>query len=137
MGRRRTFFGEGLVGHVAFGEPTCSILADAVEDALKDCSLEYTRGGTYICIEGPQFSTRAESELFRTWNASVIGMTNMPEARFAREAELPYTTLAMVTDYDCWHDGHDAVTVEQVIATLKANAQKALSLIAALGKRSS
>jgi len=132
--RPRTFFSEGVVAHVAFGEPTCPVFARSVAQAVKDAGLEAVDGGTYVCIEGPQFSTKAESHLFRSWNATVVGMTNVPEARLAREAELPYTTLALVTDYDCWHEGHDAVTVEQVIATLKANVSKAEKVILTLAE---
>ena len=127
--RQRTFFTDGVVGHVAFGDPICDKLADQVEAAVERAGLKVVRGGTYVCIEGPQFSTRAESNLFRQWGATIIGMTNLPEARLAREAELPYATLALVTDYDCWHEEHDDVTVDQVIATLKNNVSKAVQVL--------
>jgi 5'-methylthioadenosine phosphorylase len=127
--RISTFFEDGIVGHVPFADPTCALLGAALADASERAGARVHRGGTYICMEGPQFSTRAESSLYRTWGVSVIGMTSMPEAKLAREAELPFATLALATDYDCWHNGHDAVTVEQVVATMKKNvafAKKAL-----------
>ena len=127
--RVSTYFEDGIVGHVPFADPTCMLLGAAFADASERAGARVHRGGTYVCIEGPQFSTRAESLLYRTWGVSVIGMTAMPEAKLAREAELPFATLALATDYDCWHDGHDAVTVEQVVATMKKNvtfAKKAL-----------
>lgn len=131
--RPRTFFEGGVVAHVGFADP----VSERVRSALRRCceSLELTHhvGGTYVCIEGPQFSTRAESHTFRTWHdVAVIGMTNLPEARLAREAELPYATMAMVTDFDCWNDAHDAVTVEQVVTTLTANVEKARRVLLAL-----
>ena len=105
---------------------------DALEDAGSDAGIDMHRGGTYLTMEGPQFSTRAESELYRSWGCSVIGMTNMPEAKLAREAEMCYATVAMVTDYDCWHEGHDAVTVEQIVKVLTENAEKAKALVQAV-----
>jgi 5'-methylthioadenosine phosphorylase len=130
--RISTFFGEGIVAHVAFGDPVCpklaQVLADAVESSnLTDVTLH--RGGTYICMEGPAFSTKAESNLHRSWGATIIGMTNLPEAKLAREAEIAYATLALVTDYDCWHPDHDSVTVELVIANLQRNAINAQKVI--------
>ncbi len=119
--RISTFFEDGIAGHVPFADPVCKLLASAVADAAARAGAKVHRGGTYVCIEGPQFSTRAESHVYRSWGVSVIGMTSMPEAKLAREAELPFATLALATDYDCWHEGHDAVTVEQVVATMKAN----------------
>ncbi|MEQ8707780.1 MAG: S-methyl-5'-thioadenosine phosphorylase [Rhodospirillales bacterium] len=127
--RVKSFFGTGLVGHVAFGDPVCPVLGDKLMEAAKELGLQVTRGGTYLCMEGPQFSTRAESHLYRSWGCDVIGMTNMPEAKLAREAEIAYATVAMVTDFDCWHEGHDAVTVDQVIRVLLGNADNARSLV--------
>lgn len=127
--REKSFFGTGCVAHVAFGEPVSKRLMDCLEEALVECEIAHTRGGTYLAMEGPQFSTKAESNLYRSWGCSVIGMTNMPEAKLAREAEMGYATVAMVTDYDCWHEDHDDVTVEQVIKVLFGNAGKARSLI--------
>jgi len=129
--REKSFFGEGIVAHVSMAHPVCARLGDALEATARGLGLPVTRGGTYLVMEGPQFSTRAESELYRQWGASVIGMTNMPEAKLAREAELCYATVAMVTDFDCWHPDHDAVTVEAVIAVLLANADRARDLVAA------
>ncbi len=123
--RVTTFFEDGVVGHVPFADPTCKHLAGALADAADRAGAKVHRGGTYVCMEGPQFSTRAESRLYRSWGVSVIGMTSMPEAKLAREAELPFATLALATDYDCWFEEHDAVTVEQVVATLKANVASA------------
>jgi 5'-methylthioadenosine phosphorylase len=130
--RVSTFFGEGIVAHIAFGDPICQNLAGVLGDAiasldLPDVSLH--RGGTYVCMEGPAFSTKAESHLYRSWGATVIGMTNLPEAKLAREAEIAYATLALVTDYDCWHSDHDSVTVEMVIANLQRNAVNAQKVI--------
>lgn len=119
--RTTTFFEDGIVGHVPFADPVCNLLAAAVANAADRTGAKVHRGGTYLCMEGPQFSTRAESRVYRTWNLSVIGMTSMPEAKLAREAELPFATLALATDYDCWHDAHDAVTVDAVVATMKKN----------------
>src|SRR5579859_3474243 len=127
--REKSFFGEGIVAHVSMAHPVCSRLGDALEGAARGLGLPVTRGGTYLVMEGPQFSTKAESELYRSWGCSVIGMTNMPEAKLAREAELCYATVAMVTDYDCWHAEEAAVTVEAVIRVLFENADKARSLV--------
>ena len=129
--RDATFFGEGVVGHVAFGDPVCALVVDAFAKACAEVGVVGKRGGTYVCIEGPQFSTRAESKLYRSWGADVIGMTNLQEAKLAREAELSYATLAMVTDYDCWYEGHDDVTVEQVIAVMHQNSGNAQKVVAA------
>ena len=130
--RIKTFFGTGLVAHVSMADPVCPRLGDALEEAASSLEIETVRGGTYVAIDGPQFSSRAESELYRQWGANVIGMTNMPEAKLAREAEMCYATVAMVTDYDCWHPGHDDVTVEAVIAVLQENAARARSLVEAV-----
>lgn len=119
--RASTFFDEGIVAHVSFADPVCPILAAAVHAAAVASGANVHRGGTYVCIEGPQFSTRAESRVYRGWGVDVIGMTNMPEAKLAREAEIPFATLALSTDYDCWHATAEAVNVEAVIATLKRN----------------
>jgi len=127
--RISTFFGEGLVAHVAFADPVCAEVAKTVAKACKKSGVTGKSGGTYICIEGPQFSTRAESHLYRSWGMDVIGMTNLQEAKLAREAELCYTTVAMVTDYDCWHPEHDAVTVNDIIANLTQNAANACKLV--------
>ncbi|MCC6468532.1 MAG: S-methyl-5'-thioadenosine phosphorylase [Alphaproteobacteria bacterium] len=129
--RNKSFFGSGLVAHVAMADPVCARLGDHLEAAAKETGIPYTRGGTYMVMEGPQFSTRAESELYRSWGCSVIGMTNMPEAKLAREAEMCYATVAMVTDFDCWHPHHDDVTVELVIKVLLENADKARALVKA------
>jgi 5'-methylthioadenosine phosphorylase len=128
--REKSFFGEGCVAHVSVADPVCPRLGDALEASCRRLGLPVTRGGTYLVMEGPQFSTRAESHLYRSWGCSVIGMTNMPEAKLAREAELSYATVAMVTDYDCWHPDHDHVTVEVVVRTLLGNAAAARSLVA-------
>ena len=131
--RVKSFFGTGLVAHVSMAHPVCGRLGDMIAGAAKALpEIALARGGTYVVMEGPQFSTKAESELYRSWGASVIGMTNMPEAKLAREAELCYATIAMVTDFDCWHPDHDHVTVEAVIKVLLANAEKARSLVKAL-----
>ncbi len=130
--RANSFFGDGLVAHVSLAKPTCMRVGDHIEAAAKDVGLKHQRRGTYVAIEGPQFSTEAESHMYRAWNADVIGMTNMPEARLAREAEMCYATVAMVTDFDCWHPEHDAVTVNQVVKTLIANATNAKTLVKAL-----
>ena len=129
--REKSFFGEGMVAHVSVADPISPLLADAVEAAAKAEGIPHARGGTYLCMEGPQFSTVAESKLYRQWGCDVIGMTNMPEAKLAREAEICYATVAMVTDYDCWHEEHDDVTVEAVIKTVHDNADKARALIKA------
>ncbi len=126
-----TFFGDGIVGHVAFGDPVCATVRGAFEKACAEAGVVGKNGGTYICIEGPQFSTRAESKLYRSWGADVIGMTNLQEAKLAREAEICYATLAMVTDYDCWFEGHDDVTVEQVVAVLHQNAENGTKVVRA------
>lgn len=130
VGRAASFFESGLVAHVSLAHPTCSRLGDHVQAALGAIGVPHVRGGTYIAIEGPQFSTLAESRLYRSWNADVIGMTNLPEARLAREAELCYASVSMVTDFDCWHPDHDHVTVEAVIAALSGNAGNAKTLVA-------
>ena len=127
--RKKSFFETGLVAHVSMADPVCRRLGDALEQAARDIALPHKRGGTYLVMEGPQFSTRAESELYRAWGCAVIGMTNMPEAKLAREAEMCYATVAMVTDYDCWHDDHDAVTVDAVIKVLLDNADKGRALV--------
>ena len=130
-----TFFDDdGVVAHVEFAEPIDAQLARSLAGAAKQVGATVHEGGVYLCMEGPQFSTRAESELYRTWGVSVIGMTNLPEARLAREAELPYATLAMATDYDCWHEGHDAVTVSAVIAVMQGNVTKAKEIIVELAE---
>ena len=130
--REKSFFGEGCVAHVSVADPVCPRIGDVAEAAAHAIGLPVTRGGTYLVMEGPQFSTRAESELYRSWGCSVIGMTNMPEAKLAREAELCYATVAMVTDFDCWHDAHDAVTVDAVIQIMQANADAARTLVRAI-----
>jgi 5'-methylthioadenosine phosphorylase len=130
--REKSFFGAGCVAHVSMADPVCSRLGDVIENVASALSLEVARGGTYLVIEGPQFSTRAESELYRQWGCDVIGMTNMPEAKLAREAEMCYATVAMVTDYDCWHPDHDDVTVESVIRVLTGNAAAARELVRSL-----
>ena len=127
--RTKSFFGAGLVAHVSMARPVCKRLGDHIELAAKEAGIAALRGGTYLVMEGPQFSSLAESELYRSWGCDVIGMTNMPEAKLAREAELCYATVAMVTDYDCWHPDHDDVTVEQIIKVLVTNADKARSLV--------
>ena len=130
--REKSFFGDGCVAHVSVADPVCPRIGDAVEAQALALGIPTTRGGTYLVMEGPQFSTRAESHLYRSWGCSVIGMTNMPEAKLAREAELCYGTVAMVTDFDCWHDGHDAVTVEGVVRVMAENAEHARSLVRAV-----
>jgi len=127
--REKSFFGQGCVAHVSMAHPVCEKLADTLYQAATELDLPVTKGGTYLVMEGPQFSTKAESELYRSWGCSVIGMTNMPEAKLAREAELHYATVAMVTDYDCWHETHAHVTVEAVVAVMTANAENARALI--------
>jgi len=127
--REKSFFGAGCVAHVSMAHPVCGRIGDALTTAGGAANIMLKRGGTYIVMEGPQFSTLAESELYRSWGCSVIGMTNMPEAKLAREAEICYATVAMVTDYDCWHPGHDAVTVEMVVKVLGANAERAKALV--------
>ena len=127
--RNKSFFGSGLVAHVSMARPVCSRLGHHIEAAAKEAGIAALRGGTYLVMEGPQFSSLAESELYRTWDCDVIGMTNMPEAKLAREAELCYATVAMVTDYDCWHPNHEDVTVDQVVKVLLENADRARSLV--------
>lgn len=127
--RNKSFFGKGLVAHVSLADPFCERIGQVLFDNAKELGLPVVKGGTYLVMEGPQFSTRAESNLYRSWGASVIGMTNMPEAALAREAEICYATVAMVTDYDCWHEDHDAVSVEAVIKTLTENASNARALV--------
>ncbi len=136
--RASTFFGEGIVGHISFGDPVCNNLAKVLADSVESQQLQGVtlhRGGTYVCMEGPAFSTKAESNLYRSWDATVIGMTNLPEAKLAREAEIAYATLAMVTDYDCWHPEHESVTVEMVIGNLQKNAVNAQKAIAEVVRR--
>ena len=127
--RDKTFFGKGFVAHVSMAHPVCSKLADALVEACQEERIHHARGGTYLAMEGPQFSSLAESNLYRSWGCSVIGMTAMPEAKLAREAELPYALVAMVTDYDCWHEHHGHVTVDQVVKVLHANADAARRLV--------
>ena len=133
--REKSFFGPGFVAHVSMAHPVDSRIADALQHACAEENIEYARSGTYICMEGPQFSTRAESFLYRSWDCSVIGMTAMPEAKLAREAELPYAIIGMVTDYDCWHDDHEHVTVEAVIKVMQQNAANARRLIMAVAPK--
>jgi 5'-methylthioadenosine phosphorylase len=127
--RNKTFFDDEIVAHVSMAHPTSNGLMNSCEDAIKKEKIEYQRGGTYIVMEGPQFSTLAESNLYRSWNADVIGMTNMPEAKLAREAEIRYASVSMVTDFDCWHPDHESVDVQQVIKVLLGNAEKAKKMI--------
>jgi 5'-methylthioadenosine phosphorylase len=127
--RVKSFFSTGLVAHVGFGDPVCKRLGDALYDGAKHLGIDVVRGGTYLVMEGPQFSTKAESNLYRSWGCDVVGMTNMPEAKLAREAEMCYATVSMVTDYDCWHPDHDHVTVEAIVAVLLSNADKGRSLV--------
>ena len=127
--REKSFFGPGFVAHVSMAHPVCPKLADSLFEAAREDGIKCAKGGTYLAMEGPQFSTLAESNLYRSWGCSVIGMTAMPEAKLAREAELPYAIVAMVTDYDCWHEEHEHVTVDQVIRILNANAENARRLI--------
>ena len=130
--RIKSFFGTGLVAHVSIAEPVCPRLGDALENAGSELDMEVIRGGTYLAMEGPQFSSRAESELYRSWGCDLIGMTNMPEAKLAREAELCYSSVAMVTDYDCWHQNHENVTADVILKTLIGNAEKAKTLLSAV-----
>jgi 5'-methylthioadenosine phosphorylase len=129
-GRVSTFFGEGLVAHISFADPICPELAGVVAGACESAGVTGKKGGTYLCMEGPAFSTKAESNVYRSWGMDVIGMTNLQEAKLAREAEICYVTVAMVTDYDCWHPGHDAVTVSDIIGYLTKNATNACSVVA-------
>ena len=136
--RVSTFFGEGIIAHIAFGDPICNNLAEILTSAIASLNLPDVtlhRGGTYVCMEGPAFSTKAESHLYRSWDATVIGMTNLTEAKLAREAEIAYTTLALATDYDCWHPDHDSVTVEMVVGNLQKNAVNAQKVIQETVKR--
>lgn len=128
--RVSTFFGDGVVAHIAFADPLCSSLGDVVEKAAEKIGFPIKRGGTYVCMEGPAFSTRAESNLYRSWGMDLIGMTNLQEAKLAREAEICYVTIAMVTDYDCWHEGEEDVSVEMLIGYLQKNSETAKKLIA-------
>jgi len=134
-GRPSSFFGRGLVGHVGFAHPFCKILSGIAHDSGKRAGATVHKGGTYVCMEGPQFSTLAESKLYRSWGMDIIGMTNLQEAKLAREAEICYTTIALVTDYDCWHPDHDSVTVEMVMSTLAKNAATAQQIIAGAVER--
>jgi 5'-methylthioadenosine phosphorylase len=124
-----TFFGDGIVAHIAFADPVCPQLSETVARACKKAGVAGKRGGSYLCMEGPQFSTKAESNLYRSWGMDVIGMTNLQEAKLAREAEICYVTVAMVTDYDCWHPHHDSVTIDQIIAVLTKNAENACNVV--------
>lgn len=133
--REKSFFGTGLVAHVSMAHPVCSRLGDHIEAATREAGIEFARGGTYLVMEGPQFSSLAESELYRSWNADVIGMTNMPEAKLAREAELCYASVAMVTDFDCWHPDHDDVTVDAIVKVLLANADNARNMVSRVTPR--
>ena len=127
--KESTFFGEGIVAHVSFAHPVCSVLGDVLEESCKVADVKAHRGGTYLCMEGPAFSTVAESNVYRSWGMDIIGMTNLQEAKLAREAEICYATLALVTDYDCWHPGHDAVSVETVVEYLNKNVRNAQTII--------
>jgi 5'-methylthioadenosine phosphorylase len=129
-GRISTFFGEGLVAHVSFADPICPQLADVAKSACDNVGVKSAKGGTYLCMEGPAFSTRAESNTYRSWGMDIIGMTNLQEAKLAREAEICYVTMAMVTDYDCWHKEHAAVTVADIVANLQKNAENACKVVA-------
>jgi 5'-methylthioadenosine phosphorylase len=135
VGRERSFFGEGIVGHVAFADPVCETLRQIVLAAAREGPSPVVDRGTYLCIEGPTFSTRAESQLFRSWNVDVIGMTNLPEARLAREAGLSYATLALATDYDCWHESEEPVSVEAVLAVMKKNVTVAQDVLRGVAAR--
>jgi 5'-methylthioadenosine phosphorylase len=129
-GRVSTFFGEGLAVHISFADPVCPELAEVVTNACLKARVNVKKGGTYLCMEGPAFSTKAESNVYRSWGMDVIGMTNLQEAKLARESEICYATVAMVTDYDCWHADHDAVTVDQIVARLMKNAENARKVVA-------
>ena len=129
IAREKSFFKDGIVAHISMAHPVCNRLGNHLEEAVELAKLKFQRGGTYLVMEGPQFSTKAESELYRSWNCDVIGMTNMPEAKLAREAEICYASIAMVTDYDCWHEGHDHVTMDQIIKVLLSNAENARSVV--------
>jgi 5'-methylthioadenosine phosphorylase len=134
-GRPSSFFGRGLVGHVGFAHPFCKILSGIAYESGATSGATIHKGGTYVCMEGPQFSTLAESKLYRSWGMDIIGMTNLQEAKLAREAEICYTTIALVTDYDCWHPDHDSVTVDMVMSTLSKNAATAQQIIAGAVER--
>ena len=127
--KESTFFGEGIVGHVTFAHPVCDELGDILESSCKAVGVNVHRGGTYVCMEGPAFSTKAESNVYRQWGMDIIGMTNLQEAKLAREAEIAYATLALVTDYDCWHEAHDAVTIEMVVEYLNKNVRNAQMIL--------
>jgi len=133
--RTKSFFGKGMVGHVSMAHPVCQRLGDRIEAAANEANIKFVRGGIYLVMEGPQFSSLAESELYRSWNCDVIGMTNMPEAKLAREAEMCYASVAMVTDYDCWHPHHDNVTVDAIVKVLLTNADKARALVKTLAPK--
>jgi 5'-methylthioadenosine phosphorylase len=133
--KESTFFGEGIVAHVSFAHPICSALGDVLQESCQAVDVKAHRGGTYICMEGPAFSTKAESNVYRSWGMDVIGMTNLQEAKLAREAEICYATLALVTDYDCWHPGHDAVTIETVVEYLNKNVRNAQNIMREAVKR--
>jgi 5'-methylthioadenosine phosphorylase len=133
--REKSFFGEGLVAHVSMADPVCPRLAGLAAEASREAGAPTIEGGTYLCMEGPQFSTRAESELYRSWGCSVIGMTNMPEAKLAREAELPYASVGMVTDYDCWRIEHHPVEMHHILEVLQANAARACDLVGRLARK--
>ena len=133
--RASTFFGNGITGHVQFADPVCTDLAAVLAQSAESVGATVHRGGTYLCIEGPNFSTRAESRIYRSWGVDIIGMTNIPEARLAREAEICYATIALATDYDCWHDGHDDVSVEAVIAIIQKNVATARNIVKASASR--
>ena len=133
--RVSTFFGNGIVAHVSFADPVCSVLGDVIFAAGEETDIPIKRGGTYLCMEGPQFSTQAESNTYRSWGMDLIGMTNLQEAKLAREAEICYTTMALVTDYDCWHPDHDAVTVTDILNNLRKNSENAQKIIRAAVRR--
>ena len=130
--REKSFFGQGVVAHVSMAHPVCERLSGHAAEAARTAGARVHKGGTYLCMEGPQFSTKAESELYRSWGCAVVGMTNMPEAKLAREAELPYASLAMVTDYDCWHEGHEHVQVADIVRVMHANVDCAKATVEAL-----
>jgi 5'-methylthioadenosine phosphorylase len=133
--RISTFFGNGIVAHVSFGDPLCHVLADVIEVSGRETGVPIKRGGTYVCMEGPQFSTKAESNTYRSWGMDLIGMTNLQEAKLAREAEICYATMALVTDYDCWHPDHDSVTVSDIVKNLHKNSENAQKIIKAAVRR--
>ena len=134
-GRASTFFGDGLVAHIGFSDPVCPQLTEVVFGACQAAGVNVKKGGTYLCMEGPAFSTKAESNVYRSWGMDVIGMTNLTEAKLAREAEICYVTVAMVTDYDCWHPHHDAVTVKEIVGNLLKNAEHACTVVASAVRR--